>query len=265
MLQVIAQQNMLLYGVAIFGILGVISQIVLRALYERLIRDMENPGAPKGKYMKQLKQKYSIYKRTQSGADSINIFIQKSLMEYRCMRMNLHTWRRLGGVAFVLCAVLGIGGYYLTGLQGIAAVTRQNYLWSVLASALLLCGIYGVTDTGYRRKFLETGLKSLYTNNSTQSIQEVDLSEMPVVPEKKTPPVVKNTTEPPRKRSRVMETQAQRDKRELKENLAKLKEGISETAAATERSKERNTEILKQMDPTEQERVIREVLKEFLS
>ncbi len=71
--------------------------------------------------------------------------------------------------------------------------------------------------------------------------------------------------EPKRKRGKVVHSQAQRDKQELKENLAKLKEGISETAAGVERSKERNTEILKQMDPSEQERVIREVLKEFLS
>ena len=64
---------------------------------------------------------------------------------------------------------------------------------------------------------------------------------------------------------RPLESKAQKDKRELKQNLARIKEGLDETAADREHSKERNTEILKQMDPAEQERVIREVLKEFLS
>ena len=45
--------------------------------------------------------------------------------------------------------------------------------------------------------------------------------------------------------------------------MSRIKEGLSESAASQE--KERNAEILKQMDPKEQERVIREVLKEFLS
>lgn len=78
---------------------------------------------------------------------------------------------------------------------------------------------------------------------------------------------LKAAPETQKKRSKIIETKAQRDKRELKANLAKIKEGIAETAAAErqkERSREQNTEILRQMDPAEQERVIREVLKEFL-
>ena len=63
---------------------------------------------------------------------------------------------------------------------------------------------------------------------------------------------------------------AQKDKQELKQNLSRLKEGIRETAASSEAAsaearKEQNTRILKEMDPDEQERVIREVLREFLS
>ena len=38
---------------------------------------------------------------------------------------------------------------------------------------------------------------------------------------------------------------------------------MQETAAAGER--ERNAELLRHMDPAEQERILREVLKEFLS
>ena len=57
----------------------------------------------------------------------------------------------------------------------------------------------------------------------------------------------------------------QKDKQDLKQNLSRLKEGIRETAASSETRKEQNTRILREMDPDEQERVIREVLREFLS
>ena len=56
-----------------------------------------------------------------------------------------------------------------------------------------------------------------------------------------------------------------RDKQELKENLGKIREGIRETAAAADTPKEQTAKILRQMDSDEQERVIREVLKELLS
>lgn len=315
------QQNFLLYGMAVAGIFGVISQVILRIVYDKLIRDMEKPAFAKGKYMRHLKQRYNIYKRTQTGTDSINIFIQKSMMEYKYMGMNLHTWRRMGGYVFALCAALGAAGWYLGGTVHLADTLRQNYLWAILASALLIAGAYGVTDTGYRRKYLETGLRSLFTNSSTQAAQPLNLSEtasgqkpdqaaevlfepqrkraamagqeggaaiqrrrrerraaaspevesgnkiLNVMTEQTGGMEERTVPEPQKKRGKIIETKAQRDKRELKANLAKLKEGIAETAAAEqqkEKNKERSSEILRQMDPSEQERVIREVLKEFL-
>lgn len=73
------QQNFLLYGMAVAGVLGVVSQVILRVVYDKLIRDMEKPAFAKGKYMRQLKQRYNLYRRTQTGADSISVFIQKSM------------------------------------------------------------------------------------------------------------------------------------------------------------------------------------------
>ena len=187
------QQNFLLYGMAALGILGAASQIILRVIYGKLIRDMENPAFAKGKYMKHLKQKYNMYRRTQTGTESIQAFIQKSLMEYKYWGMNLHTWYRLGGAAFILCALIGIGGWYLAGTLGAAQTVRQNYLWALLATTLLIAGTYGVTDTGYKRKYLETGLRSMFTNSSTQTVQMVDLSAAaPPAAEKKPFQSVKN-------------------------------------------------------------------------
>ena len=59
------------------------------------------------------------------------------------------------------------------------------------------------------------------------------------------------------------ESKAAKEKRELKENLARVKASMKETAA--DREKERGADLLRQMDPGEQERILREVLKEFLS
>ena len=272
MLQFIAQQNVLLYGVAVIGILGIASQIILRSIYERLIRDMENVHVPKGKFMKQLKRRYESSGQKKEGIANVDVFVRKSIMEYQCIGLSLHSWRRLGGIALLLCVAFGMSGYYLTGLAKLAAEMRQNYLLATLAAGLFIAGVYGLTDIGYRKRYLETGLEDLLTNMKMDKLgleQSFDFTR-PERPERtvtaeKVELSSRVALKPRRKRGNISETQAQRDKRELKENLAKLKEGISETAAAGEHNKERNTEILKQMDPAEQERAIREVLKEFLS
>lgn len=265
MLQAIMNQSLLLYGVVLFSVLGVVSQITLNAIYAKVIKDMENMSLPKSKFLKQLKQKYQNFRQMNGNKiENVNVFLQKQLMEYKVLKMSLHTWRRLGGAAFIIGAVIGLGGYYLSSTIEAAAQTQLNYLWAVGASAILTLAIYGLTDVGYKRKYLITGLENHFTNTRIGQAphQEAPATPVPEAVEQKTE---KFSMRSRRKREKITQTKAQRDKQELKENLAKLKEGISETAAEVERNKERNTEILKQMDPMEQERVIREVLKEFLS
>ncbi|MCD7735960.1 MAG: hypothetical protein LUI07_03190, partial [Lachnospiraceae bacterium] len=62
-------------------------------------------------------------------------------------------------------------------------------------------------------------------------------------------------------------TRAQRDKNDLKDSLARVKAGMQETAASDDArpGSGRGAEILRQMDQKEQERLVREVLSEFLS
>lgn len=283
MVQFIAEQNVLFYAMAAVGILGAVSQVILYTFYMRLLRDMENTGTPKGKFMKQLRQKFGGYQRMNEGMSNVTVFVEKSLMEYRRLGMNLHQWRRLGAAAFLVCAVIGIGGYYGAGVYGFAEGMRRNYLLATAASGLLMAGIYGLTDIGYKRKYLQTGLENLLCNTGVPRNYHVEDAQAfrPQAEAVREPvlaagaPAVETAEKvtavrtarglSKKKKVKAAETRAQKDKRELKENLSRLKEGISETAAASGPDQERSAEILKQMDPGEQERIIREVLKEFLS
>lgn len=334
MLQTILQQNMFLYAMGVICLLGVISQLMLNNLYDRMIRDAQSTELPRGKFIKQFRQRFGTVRRMNSGEMNARAFIQKSLIEYQCMGMSLHSYKRIGGASFIICAALGIAGYYLSGTMNYAAQIQQNYLWGAAASCLLLAVIYGLSDVRYKERFLITELEDYLENSGISNRhQEVELAspvlnkgkkavkedpvlketaavkeaeeEIPLVQkgpslreglfmrksslneedfafkeeaaleEEPAPRKVpkeevaaaqsKNVTVMSRRAKKQAETKAQRDKRELKENLSRLKEGVSESAAEREKEKQRNTEILKQMQPAEQERIIREVLKEFLS
>ncbi|WP_395023597.1 hypothetical protein [Robinsoniella sp. RHS] len=276
MIRSILQQNMLFYAMAAICILGVISQLVLNILYDRLIRDAENYTEAKGKFMKRLRQQYVASKRLNEGLTNTSVFVKKSIYQYHCLGMNLHQWRRMGGTALVLCLGIAGAGYLLAGAQNLAVNIVQNYLWAGGAALLLLLGTQAVIDVGYKNRYLQVQLEDYLANSGIgHAYKEVDLSSLSES-EKKQEPVseaesVKEKEKTPislgvkKRQVRPLESKAQKDKRELKQNLARIKEGLDETAADREHSKERNTEILKQMDPAEQERVIREVLKEFLS
>lgn len=277
MLQAIMQQNVLLYGIGILCFLGVVSQIWLWGVYGRMTKDMENERTAKGKFIKQIRQRYGLLKRMGDGEVNTQIFIQRSLYQYRHLGRNLHQWRRMGAYALALCLILGGIGYYASGNMHLTAAVRQNYLWAMGIAAVITALAYGVTDIRYRRSYLENGLMDMLENaGSIQPVQKVKAgigkNDGEAQEEKAFGPgpveTAAATTEKlsfRKGKKSLRESKAQQDKKELKENLSRIKASMGETAAGVEKEKERNAEILKNMDPTEQERIIREVLKEFLS
>lgn len=278
MLQFISQQNMLFYAMAVICAWGVISQIVLRSLYGGLLRDAAHPGTPKGKFTRQLRQRYQSSRRLKQDTMNAAVFIKKNLMEYRFLGTSLHGWKRMGGIAMVLCAALGAVGWYMSRPQAVMEGLQQTYILSAAAAEMLILLSYGLMDTGFARNSLEIVLQDQLENSyalhasGTVQVQAQDSAVSrksdtfaePEAEKESEKGSEKTVALPMRKKKNSKERQ--KGKQELKENLSRLKDGIRETAAASaETQKEQNTRILRQMDPDEQERVIREVLKEFLS
>ena len=159
------QQNLLFYGIGILCFFGVISQIWLWGIYSRMTKDMENERAAKGKFIRQIRQRYGLLKRMGDGSVNTRAFIERSLYQYRHLGRTLHQWRRTGAVALVLSLILGLVGYYYAGNLRMGAALRQNYLWAMGIAAAVMGLIYGFTDVRYRRSYLETGLLDMLENS----------------------------------------------------------------------------------------------------
>ena len=98
MLQFLSQQTILFYTMALICAWGVISQVVLRSMYGNLLRDVRRQGMAKGKFMKQLRQRYqNVCRMKQNTVNAFNTeaFIRKNLLEYRLFGRSLHTWKRM--------------------------------------------------------------------------------------------------------------------------------------------------------------------------
>ena len=97
MLQFLSQQTILFYTMALICAWGVISQVVLRSMYGNLLRDVRRQGMAKGKFMKQLRQRYqNVCRMKQNTVNAFNTeaFIRKNLLEYRLFGRSLHTDRK---------------------------------------------------------------------------------------------------------------------------------------------------------------------------
>ena len=284
MLQTVMQQNLLFYGIGILCFFGVISQIWLWGIYSRMIKDMENERAAKGKFIRQIRQRYGLLKRMGDGSVNTWAFIERSLYQYRHLGRTLHQWRRTGAVALVLSLILGLVGYYYAGNLRMGAALRQNYLWAMGIAAAVMGLLYGLTDVRYRRSYLETGLLDMLENSgNTAAVEERQTIRFPG--KRSASPFRGEQTgewQPgasfapletaaaaadklPFRKNKKAAVKMQQEKKDLKADLSRIRASVGEAAAGAEAEKERKAEILKNMDPAEQERIIREVLKEFLS
>ena len=202
------------------------------------------------------------------GDGNINteVFIERNLHQYRIFGRTLHQWRRTGAFALVLALAAGGFGWYASGSIRPLNGNEEIYLWAMGIAALATGAVYGMTDISYKRDYLKTGLLDMLENGGT-SIKNFNIPEKSETAETaaaKAEPVIPKSGKLALRKGKksIHHTKAQKDKQELKENLARIKASMGETAAGME--KEKNAEILKNMDPKEQERIIREVLKEFL-
>ena len=274
MLQFFTQQNMLFYTMAVICAWGVISQAVLRVLYGSLIRDAARQGVPKGKFLRQLRQRYQSLCRMRQDSLNTPVFIRRNLMEYRFWGMNLHQWKRIGLICLAVSVLCAFAGTMSLWHDGSELIRGNTYFWMGILAAVLTAAAYGISDTSYQREALEISLTDYLQNSgAVKDYSEAGMESAYEEAAKAAAPIV-SVAEGRRAKRRAraetaaaaaQETRAQREKRELKENLSRIKTGMQEAAAEHDRERDGRAELLRQMDPKDQERILKEVLKEFLN
>ena len=249
MIHTMLQTKVLLYLMTATGLLGILCQIIGNRCYRQLLKEMTDTQPEKGEFLKRIRYRYQITVRCCGGNVNIPVFVQKILMDYRYRKLTLHQWKRqaagwyLGSVAI---AAAGIWYYQIQQNQG-NLLTLLMVLWC---------------DSRYKEQRLMVQMQDYLSHSGIVTDSAETVKE-----EWKDGDREISDSDLRRKKISPVNTRAQKEKRQLQESLARIKNGERETAAESEKdwAKEHNREILKQMDAKEQERIIREVLAEFLA
>lgn len=260
MIHTILQSKVLLYLMTATGLLGLLCQIIGNRCYRQFIREAADAQPEKGEFIKRMRYRYQIDSRCCGGTINLPVFVQKMLMDYKYKRLTLHQWKRqaLGwylGTAAIAAA--GIRYYQLQHNQGNLLVMQRGIAAITVLTLLMVLWC----DSRYKEKRLLIQMQDYLSHSGIAAdTGDAALEEWKEAQE--------TTSNAGRQKQEVSyESRAQREKRQLQDSLSRIKGGEKETAASEEKdwSKERNREILKQMDAKEQERIIREVLAEFLA
>lgn len=103
-----------LYVLAAVCVLGLLSRMMARNLYKRLIRETDNMTLTKNRYLRELKQKAENAYRLNQGIQNTEAYLEKQLMNCRFFGLTLNGWGNLSNQFTVLCFLAGGAAAFLS-------------------------------------------------------------------------------------------------------------------------------------------------------
>lgn len=204
-----------LYVLAAICLMGMVTRVIARNLYKRLIKETDNMTLTKNRYLRELKQKTENTYRLNQGIHNTQAYLEKQLYGYRFAGLSLHGWTSLSGQLTLLCLLAGGGAAFASYWY-----RCDNYYIVLYGSVGLLSGLltmlvdYGVNLSGKHQQLL----------NSLQDYMENSLFNRLA---KETAPAVVLEEEEPRESARSGSRESIRSINRLERAAAKEAEPVA--------------------------------------
>ncbi len=235
MLKEILEGRALLYAMAVVCGVGILSKLAVWISYRRLTKATENISSSKNTLTRQLKLKFENCYKLNLNVQNVSVFVDKYLQKYKVLGIRVHTMDRILQSAVIITAILGVSACAGAFWQELPAGQIVLYGAVMLLSVLILSLVNCILDIGDKRETAVTNLQDYLENTLTNRLQHEYANEPP------------------------------KDLMEEKEAQALLKQGKAQTAATSLKIKKSKNPKKPKSDSIDEEEVIREILREFLT
>lgn len=244
MLEVFIKEKGTFYLMAALCVIGVIGKAYESLVYSKLLKAMENAEQAEHPLLKQLKLKYTSFYRIERKINNIDAFIETNLYRYKNRFIRLSGIHTINTRIMLLCIMVSCAG-----IAGTIHFTMDKWavMYYVLAGALAVAGLE-LMDLQFgnetKRRYLFVSIKDYLENvlanqmeNSEKELKELErISNKAEMEEKRTKQVNKQIAV-----AKMANTEAEDSQSKLKK---RLEESLQKSVV--------------------QEKVIAEVIKEFL-
>ncbi|MCI8504706.1 MAG: hypothetical protein HFI67_00765 [Lachnospiraceae bacterium] len=102
------------YVMLVVSVLGVLSKLLVNGRYRTLIKQSQNMGTAKDKYLKQWKLKFENTYRAGKGVGNIPVYVEKNFGQYRFMGIRLSRLSRFNSLAAAFVCLGGLTAAFMT-------------------------------------------------------------------------------------------------------------------------------------------------------
>ena len=150
---------------AAIGVIGIVSKLITRSLYKRLLKETDNMAMTKNKNLKALKQKLENAYRLNQNIVNTQAYLEKQLYGFRFMNLSLDTWNNLSMQMVILGLLAGGAGSFLAYWYRLDSYYIVLYASVGALSSLLLTFLDSSFNIIQKQQRLETVLLE-YMDNS---------------------------------------------------------------------------------------------------
>lgn len=159
------QSGKALSVLAVIGLIGLVSKLITRNLYRRLLKDTENMAMTRNKNLKLLKQKLENTYRVNQNIVNSRAYLDKLMYEFRFLRLSLDTWDNVSRQMVLLGLLAGGAGSYFSYWYRIDSYYIVMYASAAALAGLFLTFVDSSFNISQKKQQLETILLE-YVDNS---------------------------------------------------------------------------------------------------
>lgn len=236
MIRYIYEENILIYVMIGIGVIGLLADLICSIIYQRLVKASLEMGTSENKLLKLMRLRFETCYKLKLGVNNVDSFVDKYVNRHKFWGIFLCTWERICGQMIALCMTITIVGsfaaYYFECGQN--AILYTLGMGIIIVTVLIAAQV--ILDISKKKQFLYCNIKEYLENYLKAKLENELLS--------------------PEEMDAYRNAYFEEDKETRKKETVRV--GKAEKPAA-ERTK---VEIAA---AKEQEKIIEEILKEYLA
>ncbi len=180
MLEVFLEHKLLCGAFLILLLLSIICQIMIGAIYQKMIKETDNMSSTNNKFLKQCKLKFANCYQLNEGVSNIPIFVDKFISRVSFMGISLTGFKHLSGQLMLLSIVAAGAGACREIVSGETVGKVLPYYIISFLGLYVFFSISGLVDIQGKRERLKVNLVDYLENHMANKLRQsaIDWAEI---------------------------------------------------------------------------------------
>ena len=164
MITYLYQNNILIYVMLGIGVIGVLSDFICSVLYRKLLKASLDIGNSENELLKLMRLRFETCYQIKLGVNNVESFVNKYVNRHKFCGIWLHTWEKICGKMIALCMLITIVGSFIAYYFKCGQTVFVHTLGIGIVVLTILISAQIIFDIGKKKQLLCCNIKEYLEN-----------------------------------------------------------------------------------------------------